>query len=176
MIMLKVEKAIIMQHCKNAVNEIWQPPQRPSQLRGTMSLESFSWWRHQVETFSALLAFVRGIHRSPADLRLNKRLNKQTRRRWFETPSRSLSRHCKVIIQLPVQLFYSLDGRRLARVVIPITNLKLSDDRLRFILGIPTSDGVLLVNRRYENRTWSSLCMLMSQHPTRPSADTMMTE
>ena len=28
------------------------------------------------------------------DLRLNKRLSKQSRRRWFETPSRSLWRHC----------------------------------------------------------------------------------
>ena len=26
-----------------------------------------SWWRHQMETFSALLAFVRGIHRSPVN-------------------------------------------------------------------------------------------------------------
>ena len=26
-----------------------------------------SWWRHQTETFSALLAFVRGIHRSPVN-------------------------------------------------------------------------------------------------------------
>ena len=28
------------------------------------------------------------------DLRLNKRLSKQSRRWWFETPSRSLWRHC----------------------------------------------------------------------------------
>ena len=28
------------------------------------------------------------------DLRLNKRLSKQSRRRWFETPSRSLWHHC----------------------------------------------------------------------------------
>ena len=28
------------------------------------------------------------------DLRLNKRLSKQSRRRWFEKPSRSLWRHC----------------------------------------------------------------------------------
>ena len=28
------------------------------------------------------------------DLRRNKRLSKQSRRRWFETPSRSLLRHC----------------------------------------------------------------------------------
>ena len=31
------------------------------------------------------------------DLRLNKRLSKQSRRRWFETPSRSLWRHCNVV-------------------------------------------------------------------------------
>ena len=27
----------------------------------------WTWWRHQMETFSALLAFVRGLHRSPAN-------------------------------------------------------------------------------------------------------------
>ena len=31
------------------------------------------------------------------DLRLNKRLSKQSRRRWFGTPSRSLWRHCNVV-------------------------------------------------------------------------------
>ena len=31
------------------------------------------------------------------DLRLNKRLSKQSRHRWFETPSRSLWRHCNVV-------------------------------------------------------------------------------
>ena len=31
------------------------------------------------------------------DLRLNKWLSKQLRRRWFETPSRSLWRHCNVV-------------------------------------------------------------------------------
>ena len=68
--------------------------------------KSISWWRHQTETFSALLALCKG--NSPAtgefpsqrpvacsydvffDLRLNKRLNTPSRRRWFETPSRSL--------------------------------------------------------------------------------------
>ena len=33
------------------------------------------------------------------DLRLNKRLSKQSRRRWFETPSRSLWRHSNDIVQ-----------------------------------------------------------------------------
>ena len=64
------------------------------------------WWRHQMETFSALLFLFAG--NSPVtggfpserpvtmsfdvlcDLRLNKRLSKPSRCRWFETPSRSL--------------------------------------------------------------------------------------
>ena len=71
-----------------------------------------TWWRHQMETFSALLAICAG--NSPVtdefpsqrpvtrsfdvffDLRLNKRMSKQ---RWgwrFETPSCSLWRHCNV--------------------------------------------------------------------------------
>ena len=67
------------------------------------------WRRHRMETFSALLPFVRGIHRSLVDsphkgqwrgalmssfnLRLNKRLSKQSWHGWFETPSRSLWGH-----------------------------------------------------------------------------------
>ena len=67
-------------------------------------------WRHQIETFSALLALCAGNSpvigefpsQSPVtrsfdvffDLRLNKRLSKQSWGWWFETPSRSLWRHC----------------------------------------------------------------------------------
>ena len=68
------------------------------------------WWRHQMETFSALLAICVG--NSPVtgkfpsqrpvtqsfdvffDLHLNKWLCKPSRRRLFETPSRSLWHHC----------------------------------------------------------------------------------
>ena len=69
-----------------------------------------SWWRHQMETFSALLAICAGNSPVPGefpaqrpmtrgfdvffDLRPNKRLSKQSRGWWFETPSRSLWRHC----------------------------------------------------------------------------------
>ena len=69
-------------------------------------------WRHQMETFSALLALCAGnspvTGEFPAqrpvtrrfdvffDLSLNKRLSKQPRRWWFETPSCSLWRHCDV--------------------------------------------------------------------------------
>ena len=64
------------------------------------------WWRHQMETFSALLALCEGIGGFPSqrpvtfsfdvffDLRLHTRLSKQQRRLWFETPSPSLWRHC----------------------------------------------------------------------------------
>ena len=68
----------------------------------------FPWWRHEMETFSALLAICAG--NSPAigefptqrpvtrnfdvflDLRLNKRLSKQPWGCWFETLSWSLWR------------------------------------------------------------------------------------
>ena len=69
-----------------------------------------AWWRHQMETFLVLLALCEGnptgTGESPSqrpvtrgfdvffNLRLNKRLIKQSRRRWFKTPWRSLWRHC----------------------------------------------------------------------------------
>ena len=67
------------------------------------------WWRHQMETFFAILALCeanpvlgglpsqRPVTRSfdvLFDLPLNKILSKQLRRRWFETSSCSLWRHC----------------------------------------------------------------------------------
>ena len=68
-----------------------------------------TWWRHQMETLSALLAICAGnspvTGEFPAqrpvtrsfdvffDLRLNKRLSKQSWSWCFETPSRSLWRH-----------------------------------------------------------------------------------
>ena len=68
------------------------------------------WWHHEMETFSALLALCEGkppvtgwfppqrsVTRSfdvCFDLRLNKRLSKQSTARCFDTPSCSLWRHC----------------------------------------------------------------------------------
>ena len=68
-----------------------------------------TWWLHQMDIFSALLPFVRGIHRSPVNsdhkgqwrgalmfsliCALNKRLSKQSWVCWFDTQSRSLCRH-----------------------------------------------------------------------------------
>ena len=62
------------------------------------------WWRHQMETFSALLAICVGnspvtceflAQRSfDVSFDLNKRLSKQSWGSWFEMPSRPLWRHC----------------------------------------------------------------------------------
>ena len=46
-----------------------------------------SWWRHQMETFSALLAFVRGIHMTRSfDVYFGLRLNKQLSKQWLLRP------------------------------------------------------------------------------------------
>ena len=71
-----------------------------------------TWWRHQMETFSALLVICAGNSLVPGefpaqrpvtrsfdvffDLRLNKRLSKQSWGWWFETLSCPLWRHCNV--------------------------------------------------------------------------------
>ena len=76
-----------------------------------------SWWRHQIETFSTLLALCAGnspvtcqfpsqrpVARSfgvffylcPNKRFMNKRLSKQSWGWWFEKPSHPLWRHCNV--------------------------------------------------------------------------------
>ena len=73
------------------------------------------WWRHQMETFSALLALCAGNSPVPVNsphkgqwrgaLMFSlisaciyyKRLSKQPRGWWFETPSWSLWRHCNAL-------------------------------------------------------------------------------
>ena len=83
----------LLHHCKDYLNK---------NLLST-------WWRHQMETFSALLAICAGNSPVPGefpaqrpvtrsfdvffDLRLNKRLSKQPWGWWFETPAWSLWRH-----------------------------------------------------------------------------------
>ena len=75
-----------------------------------LSCNAGAWWRHQMETFSALLAICAGNSPVPGefptqrpvtrtfdvffDLRLNKRLSKQSWGWWFETLSPPLWRHC----------------------------------------------------------------------------------
>ena len=107
-----------------------------------------SWWRHQMETFSALLAICAGNSPVPDefpaqrpvmrsfdvffDLRLNKRLSKQSWGWWFETLSRPLWRHnndvcmphrqvglilpevsSRIFFQLRISRLFSTDVRQL---------------------------------------------------------------
>ena len=87
-------------------------------VSGSLSVKTpsnaiWSWWRYEMETFSALLAICAGNSPVPGefptqrpvtqsfdvffDLRLNKRLSKQSWGWWFEMPSHPLWRHHKVL-------------------------------------------------------------------------------
>ena len=98
-------------------SELWTPSHSASNAE-SISLSghhrgNVPWWRHPMETFSALLAICAGtspvIGEFPAkrpvaqsfevffDLRLNKRLSKQPWDWWIEAPSRPLWRHRNVI-------------------------------------------------------------------------------
>ena len=88
-----------------------------------LGIKFMTWWRHEMETFSALLTICAGnallticAGNSPVpgefptqrpvtrsfdvffDLRLNKRLSIQSWGWWFKTPSRPLWRHCNDIV------------------------------------------------------------------------------
>ena len=93
----------------------------------SITLEGYSWWRHQMEAFSALLALCAG--NSPATgefptqrpvtrrfdvyfhLCLNKRLSKQSWGWWFETPLRSLWRHCNVYFCFHIMFMWLCVGK-----------------------------------------------------------------
>ena len=75
---------------------------------GVINLPDCAWRCHQIETFSDYCPFVRGIYRSPLDSPTKgqrrgafmfwylpeQTVEQTSRRRWFETPSWSLWRHC----------------------------------------------------------------------------------
>ena len=88
----------------------WSLEAARSGVRLFRSLWNLTRWRHQMETFSALLAICEGNSPVPGeflaqrpvtpgfhvflDLRLNKRLSKQSWCWWFESISRPLWRQC----------------------------------------------------------------------------------
>ena len=98
-----------MHHCGSVVvsNDDLAPEHRQPSRWQYVFVVVISWWCHQMETFSALLAICAG--NSPGtqgqvtrsfnvffDLRLNKRLIKQSWGWWFERISRALWRHCNM--------------------------------------------------------------------------------
>ena len=88
-------------------------PEAACRRLGTPAILYWSWWRHQLEIFSAFLVICasnspvtsefpaqRPVTRSFDvffDEPLKQQLSKQWRRRWFETSSRSLWRHCNAL-------------------------------------------------------------------------------
>ena len=97
------------------ISEIWEKLKKKTAI--TFHLHWFiPWWRQQMKTCSALLVLCVGNppvtggfpSQGPVtrnldyffDLRLNKRLDKQSRGWWFETPSRSLWRQCNSLYVL----------------------------------------------------------------------------
>ena len=119
------KETIKAQQSTESTDNEWIPHTKASNME-TMSMSwsnhfsalccCASWWRHQMETFSAKLAICAGNSPVPGeftaqrpvtrsfdvffDLRLNKRLSKQSWGWWFETLSRPLLRHCNVYHQL----------------------------------------------------------------------------
>ena len=91
-----------------------------------------SWWRHQMEAFSALLVLCAGNSPITGEypsqrpvtrsfdvyfyLRLNKRLSKQSWVWWFETPLRSLWCHCND---------YTANGPGNRRVGVHVTGVEI---------------------------------------------------
>ena len=97
---------------KLGLNFLVTRPQNNKPVTLWLKFWSTSWWRHQMETFSALLAICAGNSPVPGefptqrpvtrsfdvyfDLRPNKWLSKQSWGWWFETLSCSLWRHRNV--------------------------------------------------------------------------------
>ena len=104
-----------------------------------------SWWRHQMETFSALLTICAGnspvtgelLAQRPVtrsfdvffDVRLNKQLSKQWWGWWFETPSRPLWRQCNVGIKSRGQSIHPINKYwRVVRRIPSICLWRISHD------------------------------------------------
>ena len=100
------------QRLERMVGYQWSSPVVTNRLCTTF-LSMWTWWRHQMETFSALLAICAGNSLVSGEfptqrpvsqsfdvffyLRLNKRLSKQSWAWWFERPLCSLWCHCNEI-------------------------------------------------------------------------------
>ena len=115
---------------------------------------AFRWWRHQMETFTALLAICAG--NSPAtgefpiqkpvtrilyiifDVSLNKRLSKQSWGWWFETPLSPLWRHSNAKCWCHPVWWPALDGYQPSSAGSPHTMPTQATDeqRLAFIIAV----------------------------------------
>ena len=115
--------------------------------------KKISWWRHQMETFSALLAFRPGNSpvtgelpaRRPLTrsfyvffvLRLNKQWSKQSWGQWLGTLSRSLWRQCNVgRRRLPWHLQCSISGYNFHLTYRGLENAAILHDNCSILINI----------------------------------------
>ena len=121
------------------------------------------WWRYQMEAFSALLAPCEGnlpvTGGSPSqrpvtrgfDVFFDLRLSKQSRRRWFERPSRLLWRHCNAAIhplsqpggirgtvQLKTRISHSTTCKLMLSLVVPSSH---------YLSGTITNTTIMLLDQ-----------------------------
>ena len=98
----------------NTIRPNWFGVHQPRSIRQVSCCVWYTWWRQQMETFSALLAIWAGISpvtgefpaQKPAtpsfdisfDLLLDKRLSEHWWGWWFKTPSHPLWRHINDIV------------------------------------------------------------------------------
>ena len=144
-----------------------------------------SWWRHQMETYSALLALCEGnplvigdfpsqrpVTRSVDvffDLLPSKWLNRQSKRQWFETPSYSLWRDCNVIPENCVKHTLTITttykkGRTLDKVhgVYSTARIKFPSPNTAFYSLVLTASDNMRVSRILTSLMWD---MNKKSHP-----------
>ena len=139
-----------------------------------------TWWRHQMETFSALLVLCAG--NSPVsgefpaqrpmkrsfdvffDLRLTKRLSKHSRGWWFETLSRSLSRHCNDL-SISKSIFQGHFVGTVLQHRGPISHESTTDITVAlvlfyfcYVLYFRTLQSDISSHRKNYHRLWKLLC------------------
>ena len=118
-------------HATACAPELPHSCNKPSEIQNktNWSQQISPWWRHQMETFSALLAICAGNSPVPVefppqrpvtrsfdvyfDLRPNKRLSKQSWGWWFATLSWSLWRRCNDSPQIAASHWILLPPNRL---------------------------------------------------------------
>ena len=152
---------------------------KTSHLRIRNHIIGFKWWCYQMEIFSALLAVCEGnspvTSKFPSqrpgtlsfgvffDLRLNKRLSKQSRCWKFEMPSHPLWRHCNDMIIAGIILHRAPANKRqlynVTSLAEPIHRMIFIDATLSLRVSVACTISVLKRMKRmqvccYVNSGW----------------------
>ena len=128
--------------------------------------QAASWWRHQMETFSALLAICAGNSPVSGEFpsqrpvtrsfevsligALNKRLSKKSWGWWFEPPSCSLWRHCNALkFYDPVYIYiHTCVVKYTSLVIFKARNTRMDRSKIIYTKSAATSHEVSLNDGR----------------------------